>query len=243
MAITFPTIDDLVTYINQVIVENNINDITATEHNNVENGLVQFIKSAPLNYGKARVITSAGLYSAANNEAVLVFTPAATGSLELTDNKWYQWIIINQTGSNKQLTGAISSYRNTSGQSANYVAPNSELKLYKGKDNLWYGVSSISVAPVVSGYVPAFMQIKVGVTQDQQGNVIMSDTDTGLVITVQNPQTDSVWITVGGIELPRGETDIASYGTPVYTTSTITINFNTTFNNNDIIVIHYGFAS
>ncbi len=129
-------------YINQFIIENHNNEITAEEHNNIEVGLLDFIIAAPRNYNKAYVTSTAGAFSAACSQCILIFKSGATGTIHLTDNRWNEWVIYNNSGASKQFIGSIVSYISQTGTVKNYVATGQVLNLAKGSDNIWYEIDN-----------------------------------------------------------------------------------------------------
>lgn len=146
--IDFNSLEEVVQYLDQCIITNHNNEITAEQHNNIENGLAKFIKQAPRNWDKASVIVSAGNYIAVSSQCILVFR--ATGSITLTDNRWNEWTILNYTSSNKQLVGTIASYRTVLGTIKNYISATSAVTIAKAIDGLWYeigGSNSAATAP------------------------------------------------------------------------------------------------
>lgn len=140
--ITFNTIGELVTYIDQFIKVNHNNEITGEQHNNVENGLAQFIISSPINYNKAYVTATAAAFVGVASQCVLVFKSGATGSVELVDNKWNEWVVYNNSGANKALAGSIATYKTFSGQTKNYFSNGVVTHLAKGSDNIWYQIDN-----------------------------------------------------------------------------------------------------
>jgi len=140
--VTFNTIGELVTYINQFIKVNDNNEITGEQHNNVENGLVDFIISSPENYNRANVTATASSFVAVASQCVLIFKSGATGSVRLTDNKWNEWVVYNNSGANKTLVGSISSYKTNTGVTKNYFSNETVTHLAKGNDNVWYQVDN-----------------------------------------------------------------------------------------------------
>ncbi len=217
--ITFSNIADLVTYINQYIIPNHNNEITAEQHNNVENGLAQFIISSPRNYNKAFVTATPGAFVAVFSQCVLVFKAGASGSIQLLDNKWNEWVIYNNSGTNKTLVGSISSYISQNGSSRNYVPTGKTLCIAKGSDNVWYEIASTSNSSGGGSTSFAYVQFEVG----QPGSPIIEG-DTELVITASNPIQDSELVNLDGDWMQPNLTDIISY-TPVYTINDITLTF------------------
>lgn len=140
--VTFNTIGELVTYIDQFIKVNHNNEITGEQHNNVENGLVQFIVSSPRNYNRSNVTATAAAFVAVASQCILIFKSGATGSVQLIDNKWNEWVVYNNSGANKTLVGSISTYKTPTGQTKNYFSNETTTHLVKGNDNIWYQVDN-----------------------------------------------------------------------------------------------------
>jgi hypothetical protein len=134
---------DLQTYIDQYIRVNHNNEITGEQHNNVETGLLAFILASYRNYNRATVISTASSYSATCNQCILIFKSGATGSINLTNNRWNEWVIYNNSGDEKQFVGSIiSQYRTQGGIVKNYVDSGQVLHLAKGNDNIWYEIDN-----------------------------------------------------------------------------------------------------
>ncbi len=136
------TPQDLRDYINQFIVTNHNNEITAEQHNNIENGLLDCIVSSPRNYNKAYVGSISGAFSASCQQCILIFKTGATGTIHLTDNRWNEWVIYNNSGASKQFIGSITTYKTQTGITKNYVGSGQVLNLAKGIDNIWYEIDN-----------------------------------------------------------------------------------------------------
>ncbi len=216
----FNTIQDLITYIDQVIITNHNNEITAEQHNNIENGLAQFIISAPRNYNKAAVRTTPGAFVAVFSQCILVFNSGATGSIELLDNKWNEWVIYNNSGANKTLVGAISTYISQTGTTRNYVPDGKVLCLAKGNNNVWYEIATTTNS-IATNTNFIYLQFEVGVGEDP----IMNEGDTQLIITVSNPIQDGEIVVLDGTILMPNLFDQISY-TITYSPTQIIIDFN-----------------
>jgi len=217
--VTFNTIQDLITYINQFIIVNHNNEITGEQHNNVENGLSSFIISSPRNYNKAYVTSVAAAFVAVASQCVLVFKPGATGSIQLIDNKWNEWVIYNNSGANKTLVGAIPNYVSQTGTVRNYAPAGKVLCLAKGNDNVWYEIATnTNTTTSNTNFVP--LEFKIGGIGSP-----MTAGQTVLEIVVNNAIQDSEFITLDNAFMPPNRNDQISYGA-AYTTTKITITFN-----------------
>jgi len=214
----FNNIGELITYINQVIITNHNNEITAEQHNNIENGLAQFIISAPRNYNKAYVTATAAAFVAVFSQCVLVFKVGATGSIQLTDNKWNEWVIYNNSGADKLLVGSISTYISQTGITRNYVPNGKVLCLAKATDNIWYEIATTTNSVTSStNFIP--LQFEIG----QVGSP-MAEGETELVITVNGAIPDSETVNLDNTPLQPNLTDQISYEA-AYTSTEITFTF------------------
>lgn len=180
-------------YIDQFIITNHNNEITAEQHNNIENGLLDFILASYRNYNQATVINSAGLYVTNCNQCILVFNNGATGTFQLLDNRWNEWVVRNNSGASKQLIGGISSYLTPTGVSKNYVSSGTVLHIAKGNNGNWYeidnGVASnttpkplVAVVGQPGGPIP-------GVNSFQDGRLIGLGTQIQILVD-STPQTN-----------------------------------------------------
>ncbi len=140
--IDFANIEELTSYVNQFFIENHNNEINGIELNNAGNGWIKFIIQAPRNWNRAKVVGTAGNYTATSEQCILVFKQAATGSVTLTDNVYNEWVIQNQTSTAKQLVGAISQFVTPAGIISNYCPAQSTINIAKGDDNKWYQILS-----------------------------------------------------------------------------------------------------
>lgn len=211
--VTFSTIAELIIYVDQYIKVNHNNEITGEQHNNVENGLAQFIISSPRNYNRAYVTGAAAAFVATSIQCVLVFKSGATGSIQLTDNKWNEWIIYNNSGANKTLVGSIASYKTINGVTRNYVPSETILNIAKGNDNIWYesggGGGSVTIDPY---------QFEIG---EVDSPMVAGDTE--IILPAAKPNSEV--ITLDGAFLYTNRNDRISY-TIVFTATETTITFN-----------------
>lgn len=238
--VTFNDISELVVYINQYIIENGANQITGEQHNNVEIGLTQFIISSPRNWNRATIRNGAGLYSANSNECILIFRPTATGSLELVQNKWNEWLIVNQTGAVKFLTGDITTYRKLDGQLTNNIPPNTVIGIAKGVDNNWYEIENRPGGGVAS--VTNFDRIEFTIGASPS---LMADGDTELILNIPGIKDDSLSVDLIGVgELPRTLSEQLNYNVdyPEVGESDVTITFNQGVQNSQTYIIRWAYA-
>jgi hypothetical protein len=232
--IDFNTIQELINYTNQYIVENHNNEINGEQHNNVEIGLAKFITESPRNWNKAKVIGSSGFYSANDAECFLIFKPNAIGSIELVNNKWNEWTIVNQTPQPKQLVQSINSYLKTDGTSSNVIPANTIVSLALGTDNKWYEVSNRGTG---GGSNDVYVRLEFTVDGSP---LIMEDGDTVLEIAQPGVVQDSFYIEyIGGGELPRTLTDQQAYGVDYSDPEKVTATFLYPVGSQQTYVIHY----
>jgi len=96
--VTFPTFDDLMNYINTYIITNGMELIEGVEHNNVENGLLTFVRQSPLNWQTADIFSSGGAISVLR--PINVIMTSVPTSITWGDNIYNEWVFINTTGGN-----------------------------------------------------------------------------------------------------------------------------------------------
>lgn len=227
---TFNTFAELRTYINNLWVTNGDGDITGEIGNNVVNGLLTFITQSPLNYQEALIYTAGG--SITEPQPVTIFTTSTPTSLQWPDDIYNQYVFVNATDSAIPITGGLRYY------DINLVAKTSIpartiVSLMKATNGYWvniYNAGGSSGGGVVSSIPLIF---KVG-----ESGSPMSAGDTGLVITVNNAIEDSEFIFLDGNKLTSGQDDRISY-TAIYTSTTITINFNQAVSNGQLYDIKY----
>lgn len=238
MAYPFPNISSLRTFIDQYITENHNNEITGENHNQVENGLLDFIIRAARNWDKATVIANAGLYQPSSDQSILIFKPSAIGSIELMDNQWHEWTIVNQTPNSKQITGDISSYVKIDGTFSSFIPATISTTLVLGTDNKWYEASNRGGGSSGSD-IFGRLEFTVGGSP-----LVMSDGDTILEILQPGIVQDSVEVEyVGAGELPRTLTDQQSYGIDYSDPEKVTFTFLTGVQNGQTYIVHYTYRT
>lgn len=230
--ITFNTIGELVTYIDQYIKVNHNNEITGEQHNNVENGLVSFIVSSPRNYNKAYVTSAAAAFVAVAAQCILIFKTGATGSIQLIDNRWNEWVIYNKSGVNKQLVGSINSYKTNTGQTKNYISSGAIVNLAKGNDNVWYEIDN-GTGGSGSSVAVAREQFTIG---DPDSLMVAGETE--LIITTGGAIDKSEEIFLDGSFLYKNLNDRISYSI-VYSDSEVTITFNQAVSDTQVYLVRF----
>lgn len=238
MAYPFPDIPALRTFIDQYINENHNNEITGANHNQVENGLLDFIIQSARNWDGAKIIIDPGLYSATSDESILVFKPTAIGSLELIVNRWKEWTLVNQTANSKQIIGSINTYFKVDGTVSNFIPPTISITLVLGVDSKWYEASNRGGGTSGSD-IFGRLEFTVGGSP-----LVMSDGDTVLEILQPGIIQDSLWVEyVGAGELPRTLTGTQAYGVDYSDPTKVTLTFLDSVYNGQTYIIHYTYRS
>lgn len=138
---TFSTIQDLIDYINVTIVPNGNNEITATDENNIENGLAQFIISSILNYDKAAVFSTLGA-NVVLNKGFNVFTQVPA-SISWNNAVWYnEFYIVNMTGFGLPLASGYV-YYDAYQTAQDEVPARSVVHIAKSTNDLWVQVNNV----------------------------------------------------------------------------------------------------
>ncbi len=130
--VTFATINDLITYVNNYIKENHMEEITGPIHNNVENGIIDYVKKATYNFFKADIVSSGGDVVLDRNITVIMgVTPT---SLFWGDNFSNEWTVVNMTGE-VVFDGLV--YYDPSGNAIDRIPANTILHIGKADNDLW----------------------------------------------------------------------------------------------------------
>ena len=96
----------------------------------------------------------------------------------------------------------------------------------------------------LSGVKFGFVQIVVGVTKDGDGNIIMGNTSTQLIISQAGVISFSVRVSSDGSEMPIDADGVAQayYGSVINPTN-LTVNFIQPFGDNSIVIVHYAYIN
>lgn len=144
--IEFNNITELQQYVDLTLVDNNSQSIRADEHNNIESGLVKFIGQAPRNWNKAKITNSPSGYQANGDNSMVLLGPNFNGVVNLVDNQWNEYTIVNLSKQQKNLGGVAATYYTPGGAARTYIKSSSVLKLVKGENGNWYEVdNSVSI--------------------------------------------------------------------------------------------------
>lgn len=101
---TYPTIADLLAYINSAWVTNGVQAITGVTGNNVVNALAQFIIKYTLNSGLTQISSSTGAVTLPAPMTVFTGVPSSVNWVDDVQNEYY---IINATGFNIPLASGF----------------------------------------------------------------------------------------------------------------------------------------
>ena len=211
------TPDQLRTYINTYIVQNGLGLIQGQEHNNVDNNMLDFIISAPLNWQKAKVYNSTTPVNTSRPVNVFMNTPPAT--LIWGDNIYNEFIFINTTTYNIPFSGGKSFY-DKNGNVITYIPANQSLNIMKAENGLWIQSNNFSSTSTIS-----IQDHELDFTVGQGSPITMNEGDTVLTISDVNIIINSVKIFLDGGRMYPGATDQATYGI-VYNSNSVVITFN-----------------
>lgn len=144
--IDFNNTAELQQYVNETLVDNNSQSIRADEHNNIESGLVKFINQSPRNWNKAKITNSTTGFQGDGKNSMILLGSNFNGVVNLVDNQWNEYTIVNLSKQQKTLGGVVSTYYTPNGTARTYVKSSSVLKLVKGENGNWYEVdNSVSI--------------------------------------------------------------------------------------------------
>jgi hypothetical protein len=101
---TFTTIAELISYINIYIIPNGLQEITGTEHNNIENALANFIVQYTLNSPKASLVAGGGALLLPTPITVFTGIPTSVGWSDNLQNEYY---VVNTTALAIPLTAGF----------------------------------------------------------------------------------------------------------------------------------------
>lgn len=143
---TFSTMQQLINYINTLVVPNGDEEITGEIHNNVENGLANFIVQYTLNSGLVSIISSGG--NVVLPSPMTMFIVNVPTSIQWTDNVQNEYYIINGTGFNIPLANGFS-YVDTFLTNQTVIPARSAVHIAKAGNNSWIQVNNVNNAPGV----------------------------------------------------------------------------------------------
>lgn len=136
---TFPTIAQLISYINTFIVPNGLDLITGDEANSVLNALSNFIIDYTMNGRLCGISSSTGVVPL--SKPVTIFTVAPT-SINWADDVQFEYYIVNATGVNIPLTAGFS-YIDQYGNAQTLVPFRSALHIAKAPNGSWFQINNL----------------------------------------------------------------------------------------------------
>lgn len=138
MALMFNTIPELLNYINAHIIPNGQKDITGEEHNNVENGLAEFILKYNINEETASIENGGGVMVLQNPFTVI--SGSVPTSVQWPGNIFNQYYIINTLGVPVPLAAGFS-YSDTGLITRTAIPAQSIAHIVKTENGSWVQVN------------------------------------------------------------------------------------------------------
>jgi len=133
----FPDIDSLELYVDTNIIANGSEYITGPINNKALNGCIEFIRTSPLNWAKARLEVGGGdIVLADDYLGVVVFDTVIPDSLSFGDNIYNQYVFINMTSGEIQLDDPTF-YYNLFGVPVSTLPANAATVLFKAANDIW----------------------------------------------------------------------------------------------------------
>lgn len=137
---TFTTIQQLISYVNSLIITNGSNDITADQLNNVLNGLTTFIQSYTINNGLAGISSSTGVVPLSKPVTIFTVTPT---SFSWPDNVQKEYYIVNATGAPLPIS-AGQSFTDAYNTVQTSIAPRDAVHIAKATNASWVRINNVS---------------------------------------------------------------------------------------------------
>lgn len=158
--LTFNTIDEWKTWVDQEIIPNGQELITGNDGNITENAAVKFIKQSPLNWEKAAIVSLGGAVVA--SRPVVVFTTTTPTSLTWNDNIYNEYVFVNMTANAIPLLGNLV-YYTALGNPVSTIPPNQVVNIVKSSNDLWVSANNILPTPL-NNLVPDELDFEVTTT-------------------------------------------------------------------------------
>lgn len=136
---SFPNIDTLRNYINLFIIPNGSQLINGIEHNNVENGLLDFIVQSTVNYNLATIVNGGGTITLTSGITIFSAVPSL---LYWGDNFYNEWYIVNRTSDVIPLNPGLT-YVDQYGDTQTEVPAGQVLHIVKMTNGFWAQASNI----------------------------------------------------------------------------------------------------
>lgn len=137
---TFTSITQLITYINAFIVPNASQQIDATDVNNVENALANFIVKYALNGSLATIVSNSGVVSLPT--PVTVISTPAPSAITWPDNVQNEYYIVNATGTEIPFVSGLFYVDQFSIQQTSIPA-HTVIQIAKATNGNWIQVSNL----------------------------------------------------------------------------------------------------
>lgn len=221
---TFPVhnMNSLLNYINTKIIPNGMELIIGEIHNNVENGLAQFILQSILNYNTATVVSSGGALLV--NSPITYIVNSTPASLSWVDDNWFNELyIINATGDTIPLASGYS-YFDEYVTAITTIPANTGIHIAKTANGSWIkvGTSNSSGGGGTTTVSAEYIQFTVG---DPSTNPPINDGETIFTVSDTNVVEGSVMLFVSGIKRLIGVPDDAQSYVISYNPAGFTIAF------------------
>jgi hypothetical protein len=137
---TFTTIQQLISYVNSLIITNGTNAITGEQLNNVLNGLTSFIQSYTINNGLAGISSSTGVIPLSKPVTIFIVAP---DSFNWADNVQQEYYIVNATGVPIATSGGYS-FTDSFGTVQTSIAPRDAVHIAKATNGSWIRINNVS---------------------------------------------------------------------------------------------------
>lgn len=160
VTVTYVDFDDLENYVLSNIKPNGNYEIEGQQHQNVEIGLIEFIRQSPLNWQKAAVRSGTNPLIVSIPVNVFIIAPA---SLSWTDNIYNQYVFVNTTVSDIPLLSGTY-YYDINRDAVDKIPAKSVVTIMKASNDLWF----IASVPYVGNQ--ASLPPLIGVVDDGGAN-------------------------------------------------------------------------
>jgi hypothetical protein len=230
---TFTSITALRNYINANIIPNGQNKINGDENNNALNGLVDFIILSMVNGSKANIVSTGGVILL--SKPVTIITSVTPTSIQWGNDFQNEYYIVNTLGVPITIASGFY-YIDQTGTTQTSIPAKTAVHIAEGLNGSWFQINNAGG----TGGGTSIVGLSATSLQFTVGSSVMTNGQTVLVINAANAINDSVWITLGGVEIPRNDNTQISYQVPDYSNPTqITITFNQQVATGQQYIVHY----
>lgn len=231
---TFTSITALRNYINANIIPNAQNKINGDENNNALNGLVDFIITSMVNGSKANILSTGGVIVLA--KPVSIITSVTPTSVQWNNDFQNEYYVVNTLGVVVPLAAGFY-YIDQTGTTKTSIPAKTSIHIAQATNGSWFQINNAGGA---GGGGTSIVGLSATALQFVVGSSVMSNGQTVLVIAAANAINDSVWISLGGVEIPRNDNTQISYAVPDYSNPTqITVTFNQPVATGQQYIVHY----